>query len=110
MIDNLEGTDFKSAIGVFGVKDLKENVTPVDIIEGDGDNPTISRLRSDLGMCVARLDKNHVVENIGKQLYRLYYEETVKISNTVILHLQKCLKYIFIKNQGNKKGIKKICR
>ena len=53
----------ESARGILGVTDLRESGPPVEIIEGDGDNTTISRLRSDLGMCV----KIHVVKNVGKQ-------------------------------------------
>ena len=88
------------------MKDHKESETPIEIIEGDGDNTTISRLKSELGICVKkRLSKNHVVKNIGKQSYSLYNDKSVKINKTVIIHLQKCLKYIFTKNQGNKKGL-----
>ena len=53
----------ESASGILGVTDLKESGTPVEIIEGDGDNTTFSRLRSELGRCV----KIHVVKTIGKQ-------------------------------------------
>ena len=53
----------KSASAILGVKDLKESGTPVEIIEGDEDNTTISRLRSELVRCV----KIHVVKTIGKQ-------------------------------------------
>lgn len=52
-----------------------------------------------------RLDKNYVAKNIGKLLYCLYNDKSVTISKTVINHLQKCLKYIFTKNQGNKRGL-----
>ena len=92
----------ESARGILGVKDLKESGTPVEVIEGDGDNTTISRLRSEHGRCV----KIHVVKTIGKQWYSLFNEKTVKINNTVILYLQKCLKYIFYQNQENEKGRK----
>lgn len=96
----------ESASGVSGVKELNESGTPVEILEGDGDNTMISRLKSELGINMKkRLDKNHVVKNIGKQLYCLYNDKSVKISKTVINHLQKCLKYIFTKNQGNKRGL-----
>lgn len=54
----------------------------------------ISRLKSELGINMKkRLDKNHVVKNIGIQLYCLYNDKSVQISKTVINHLQKCLKY-----------------
>lgn len=68
----------------------------------------ISRLKSQLGTCInikKRLDKNYVVKNIGKQLYCLYNEKRVKISEKVINHLQKCLKLIFTKSQGNKRDL-----
>ena len=53
----------KSASGILGVTDLKESGTLVEIIEGDGDNTTISRLRSEHGRCV----QIHVVKTSGKQ-------------------------------------------
>lgn len=68
----------------------------------------ISRLKSQLGTCInmkKRLDKNYVVKNIGKQLYCLYNEKRVKISEKVINHLQICLKLIFTKSQGNKRDL-----
>lgn len=68
----------------------------------------ISRLKSELGTCInmkKRLDKNYVVKNIGKRLYSLYNEKRVKISEKVINHLQKCLKHIFTKSQGNKRDL-----
>lgn len=95
-----------SGFGVSGVKELNKSGTPVEILEGDGDNTMISRLKNEFGINMKkRLDKNHVVKNIGKQLYCLYNDRSVKISKTVINHLQKCLKYIFTKNQGNKRGL-----
>lgn len=60
----------ESASGVSGEKELNENGTPVEILEGDEDNTMISSLRSELGINMKKcLDKNHVVKNIGKQLY-----------------------------------------
>lgn len=60
----------ESASGVSGVKELNESGTPVEILEGDGDNTLISRLKSELGINMKkRLYKNHIVKNIGKQLY-----------------------------------------
>lgn len=62
----------KSASGVSGVKALNESGTPVEILEGDGDNTMISRLKSEFGINMKkRLDKHHAVKNIGKQLYCL---------------------------------------
>lgn len=68
----------------------------------------ISRLKSQLGTCInmkKRLDKNYVVKSIGKQLYCLYNEKRVKISEKVINHLQKFLRLIFTKSQGNKRDL-----
>lgn len=60
----------ESISGVSGEKELNENGTPVEILEGDKDNTMISSLRSELGINMKKcLDKNHVVKNIGKQLY-----------------------------------------
>ena len=38
----------ESASAVKGVKDLIDEGTPVEIIEGDGDNTTIARVHKDL--------------------------------------------------------------
>lgn len=60
----------ESASGVSGEKELNENGTPVEILEGDEDNTMISSLRSEFGINMKKyLDKNHVVKNITKQLY-----------------------------------------
>lgn len=62
----------ESVSGVSGEKELNENGTPVEILEGDEDNTCtmISSLRRELGINMKKcLDKNHVVKNIGKQLY-----------------------------------------
>jgi len=57
----------ESISGVKGVRELKKSWTPIEIIEGDGDNTLISRLKSDLNMTVQkRFDRNHVVKNIDK--------------------------------------------
>lgn len=77
------------------------------IIEGDGDNTLIARLKSQCGLSVVkRLDKNHCVKNIIKTLYDLRNSKVVKISNQIIQHLSKCIKYIFSKNQGDKEGMR----
>ncbi|XP_056006800.1 uncharacterized protein LOC125658698 [Ostrea edulis] len=44
-----------------------------------------------------RLDKNHVVKNIGKRLYILHGTKGVKLSKNVVIHLQKCIKYALSK-------------
>lgn len=59
--------------GVQGIKELIDSGTPVDILKGDGDNTMISKIKSDLGTTMKkRLDKNHVIKNIGKRLYALH--------------------------------------
>ncbi|KAH3868078.1 hypothetical protein DPMN_031215 [Dreissena polymorpha] len=56
--------------GVKGVKELSEQGTPVEYLEGDGDNTLISKLKSDLNVTMKkRFDKNHVVKNFTKSLY-----------------------------------------
>lgn len=55
----------ESVSGVSGEKELNENGTPVEILEGDEDNTMISSLRSELGINMKKcLDKNHVVKII----------------------------------------------
>lgn len=57
----------ESSTGLKGVKELIDEGTPVEYIEGDGDNTLIARLRSELNLEMKkRFDKNHVVKNIGK--------------------------------------------
>ena len=95
----------ESASAVKGVKDLIDEGTPVEIIEGDGDNTTIARVHKDLNISLKkRYDKNHVVKNIGKRLYALH-SKNKNLSKIVVSHLQKCLKYAFAKNQGDKSGL-----
>lgn len=97
----------ESEAGMLAVQQLKNQGTPVEIIEGDGDNTLISRLKSQLGITVKKkLDKNHCVKNIVKLLYDLRNNKSVKISQQVIVHLTKCIKYTFSKNQGNPEGMK----
>ena len=84
--------------GVQGIKELAEKGTPVEFLEGDGDMTTLAHVKSDLNVTLKkRYDRNHVVKNIGKNLYAIK-----KLSKTVILHIQKCVKYAFAKNQGDK--------
>ncbi|XP_048257443.1 uncharacterized protein LOC124114456 isoform X1 [Haliotis rufescens] len=91
--------------GVQGIKELSEGGTPVDYLEGDGDNTMIAHIKSDLNITMKkRFDRNHVVKNIGKSLYAL---QGKKLSRSVIMHIQKCLKYAFAKNQRNKEGLEK---
>lgn len=96
----------ESASGVLGVKQLSDEGTPVEYLEGDGDNTMISRIRNDLNLTMKkRFDRNHIVKNIGKHLYALHAEKGIKLSKNVILHIQKCLKYAFARNQGDKDGL-----
>lgn len=93
----------ESTSGVQGVKELNESGTPVEYLEGDGDNTLIARLKSDLNISMKkRFDRNHIVKNIGKSMFAL---QEKKLSKSVIMHIQKCLKYIFAKNQGNRVGM-----
>jgi hypothetical protein len=88
--------------GVQGIKELSEEGTPVEVLDGDGDTTMLAHIKSDLNMTLKkRYDRNHIVKNIGKNLYALK-----KISKTVIQHLQKCIKYVLAKNQGDKTGMK----
>lgn len=78
----------------------------MEYLEGDGDNTLIANLRTELNINMKkRFDKNHVVKNFTKSLYQLKTQKGVKLSKTVILHLEKCLKYTFAKNQGDKEGM-----
>ncbi|KAK3083329.1 hypothetical protein FSP39_019577 [Pinctada imbricata] len=91
----------ESVSGVRGIKELGEFGTPVEILEGDGDNTMISRIKTDLGLTMKkRLDRNHVVKNFGKQLYTLHGTKGVKLSKNVVIHLQKCFKYALAKNHN----------
>lgn len=47
------------------------------------------------------------MKNIGKCLFSL---KGKKLSKTVIMHIQKCVKYAFSKNQGNKQGLEENLR
>ena len=90
----------EAASGVDGIRQMIDQGTPVDTIEGDGDSTVIARIRDQLGLLVRKkFDRNHVVKNVGKALYSLQNKK-VKISKSVIEHLKKCLKYAFAKNQG----------
>jgi transcriptional regulatory protein LevR len=86
--------------GVKGVQELINEGTPIDYLEGDGDNTLISRLKTELNVEVKkRFDKNHVVKNFTKNLYNLKKEKAIKLSKNVICHLEKCLKYAFQKTR-----------
>lgn len=64
----------ESASGEVGIRQLIEGGTPVEYIEGDGDNTLISRLKTNMGINMKkRFDKSHIVKNIGKILYTTQY-------------------------------------
>ena len=93
----------ESASGIQGVKELNDSGVSVEYLEGDGDNTLIARLKSDLNMAMKkRFDRNHIVKNVGKSMFAL---QEKKLSKTVIMHIQKCLKYAFAKNQGDINGM-----
>ncbi|XP_033724552.1 uncharacterized protein LOC117314595 [Pecten maximus] len=55
--------------GVQGIKELIQEGTPVDVLEGDGDNTLMSRLRTDLHINVKkRYDKNHINQGNKEEL------------------------------------------
>lgn len=92
--------------GVQGVKELSEEGTPVEVIEGDGDNTMLAHIKTDLDITLKKkFDRNHVVKNITKKLFAVK-----KLSKSVIMHLQKCFKYAFAKNQGDAKGLEENLR
>lgn len=69
---NGSARSMESSTGLKGVKELIDEGTPVEYIEGDGDNTLIARLRSELNLEMKkRFDKNNVVKNIGKCLFSL---------------------------------------
>lgn len=93
----MEGTS-----GIQAIKEMMSQKTPVEVIEGDGDNTVISRIENELGVRIKKkLDRNHCVKNIVKHLYDLRNSKESKISNQVLQHFTKCIKYVFAKNQGD---------
>lgn len=97
----------ESEAGLQAIKDMIQQGTPVGIIEGDGDNTLVARLERSMGLTVKKkLDKNHCIKNIVKQLYDLRNKKEVSISNQVIQHLHKCIKYTFSKNKGDVNGMR----
>ncbi|VDI43935.1 Hypothetical predicted protein [Mytilus galloprovincialis] len=81
----------ESQAGIEAVREMMEQGTPIKTIEGDGDNTLMARIRSELGVNIKKkLDKNHSVKNI----------KDLKLTNHVVKHLSKTIKYIFAKNQG----------
>ncbi|XP_053400902.1 uncharacterized protein LOC128557554 isoform X2 [Mercenaria mercenaria] len=94
----------EAASGLKGVRELFSEGTPIEYLEGDGDNTLIARLKSDLNISLKkRFDKNHVVKNVTGTLYKM--KSALKLSDNVISHIKKCLSYAFSKNQGDKIGM-----
>ena len=97
----------ESTGGVKGVRELIEEGTPVEYLEGDGDNTLIARLKSELNIDMKkRFDRYHIVKNVGKSLYALKNEKGVNLGKPVICHIEKCLKYAFATNQGDPDGLR----
>ena len=75
----------ESVSGILGVNDLKESGTLVEIIEEDGDNTTISRLRR------PRCVRLYSVDIFGNRLRKTFI---------AVCHIQKnvrqCLQEIFV--------------
>lgn len=81
-------------------KKLSSQGTPVEKIEGDGDTTLIARPKIECGLSVVK-DWTKITV---KPVYKLHNLNVVKISNQVISHLSKCIKYMFAKNQGDGEG------
>ena len=87
--------------GMQGIRELLDEVTPIEYIEGDGDNTLLARLKAELDITLKkRFDKNHVVKNVTGSLYKLKSAGFAKLSKTIISHIEKCLCYCFSKNPG----------
>ncbi|KAL4222716.1 hypothetical protein ACF0H5_018757 [Mactra antiquata] len=57
----------ESASGKKGIMEMLKDGTPVEIVEGDGDNTLISRMKTHQNIDLKkRFDRNHVIKNIGK--------------------------------------------
>ena len=92
----------ESCSGERGILEMAQEGTPIEYIEGDGDTTLISRLKTNQNITMKkRFDKNHVIKNIGKQLYALQSEKNIKLSKISISHLQKCISYALAKNSGD---------
>ncbi|XP_076088707.1 uncharacterized protein LOC143059102 isoform X2 [Mytilus galloprovincialis] len=99
----------ESQAGLEAVREMMEQGTPIKTIEGDGDNTLMARIRSELGVNIKKkLDKNHSVKNIVKKLYDLQKnQKDLKLTNHVVKHLSKTIKYIFAKNQGQPEALQR---
>lgn len=78
-VQNHDGSarSMESATGLKGVKELINEGTPVEYIEGAEENTLIVRLESRLNFeTKKRFNKNHVVKNIGKCLFSLKRKKT----------------------------------
>lgn len=73
----MEGTS-----GIQAIKEMMLQKTPVEVIEGDGDNTVISRIENELGV---RIKKNWIVTTVSKILSSIYMTcETVKNQRSAI--------------------------
>ncbi|XP_053402201.1 uncharacterized protein LOC123555937 isoform X3 [Mercenaria mercenaria] len=101
----------ESESGEKAILDLAKAGTPVEILEGDGDNTLLARLKSKHGISLKKkYDKNHVIKNLGKSLYGLQNEKGIKISKISISHIQKCVSYALSKNSGDLHGLQENLR
>ncbi len=96
----------ESTAGLQGVRELAQEGTPVDILQGDGDSSMMAKLKEHGYDITKKYDKNHVVKNITSSMYKLQKEKGIKLSKDVISHIEKCLKYALEQNKGNPIGLK----
>lgn len=55
----------KRTVGLQAVKEMTVQGTPVQILDGDGDNSLIARAKNQLGISLTKnLDINHPVKNL----------------------------------------------
>ena len=96
----------ESVSGVEAIRQLKEDGIPIDVMEGDGDNTLVARLKAEgYGEIKKKYDRNHMVKNIGKQLHELAAKKHVKLSKMTLVHLKNCISYAISKNQGDPKSM-----
>lgn len=90
------------------IKEMIQQGTHVEIIEGDVDIIFLAWLQRSMGLNVEKkkLDKSHCIKNNVKKLFDLRNKKEVNITNQVIQHLHKCINYIFSKNIGDVDGMR----
>lgn len=92
----------ESTGGIMGVKELTVQGTLIECIEGDGDNTLIARIKNKLNISLKKkFDKNHVLKKHRKKYICIACRKRYKAQQD-FLHIQKCLKYMFAKNAGDK--------